>query len=288
MGSDASTYTKVGDPNDVTQMNQYTDTFWNMLFGGGGVADYTRSALAGALSGIPEAESGISNLITEITSAPGYNPQSGINAFLGLTPQLQGIARSTVSPYGLTADELATQQANESMSQAAQQYANMGAINSGAALSAISRGAAVPRAQLTADLARTQSNAATSLIGQALQTIPNQYAQAYQFRQNQQRLGLTGYSDLINASLGQAGIYGNLLGNMYGAGAGLAAPQYYTPAYQQQEDSGWDWGGAFGGAASGAAAGAYAGSLLGPETLGLSVPIGAGIGGLLGLLGGGL
>lgn len=291
MGSDSNTYQKVGNPGDVTQINQNTDQFWNMLFGNAGVANYLTQGLQGALAGVPEAQAGMGNLINEITSTQPYNPQAGINAFLGAVPELQGIARSTVSPYGLTADELASQQARSAMSQVAQEYGNMGAINSGAALSAMTRGAAVPRAQLAADLARTQSGAATSLIGQALQTIPSQYSQGYALNQAQQQLGLTGYNDLINSSLSQAGIFGNILGNVYGAGGALAAPQYYTPTYQQMDNSGWDWGGALGGALSGAAAGATAGAALGsptgPGAL-LTGGIGALLGGTLGFFGGGM
>lgn len=284
MGSDSGAYTKVGSPSDVTQMNDKTDEFWNMLFGNGGMANYAREALSGALNGVPEAQAGLGNLITQITSASPYNPQSGINAFLGMVPELQGIAKNTVSPYGLTADELATQQSKASMSQVAQQYGNMGAINSGAAVSAMTRGAAVPRAQLAADLARMQSGAATSLIGQAMQVVPGQYSQAYQFGQNQQKLGIGAYQSLLNSQLGEASIFGNMLTGTYGAGASLATPQYYTPTYVEQS-GGWDWGGALGGTVAGAGTGAAAGGVIGGP---VGAGIGAGLGGIFGFFGGGM
>ncbi len=285
MGSDSGAYQKVGDPSDVTQINPKTDQFWNMLFGGGGMEGYLKSSMAGALSGVPEDRAAIGNLINEILSKPGYNPQSGINAFLGAVPELQGIARNTVSPYGLTADELATQQSNAAMSQVSQQYSNMGAINSGAAVSAMTRGAAVPRAQLAADLARTQAGAATSLIGQAMQVIPNQYSQAYQFGQNQQQMGLRGYGGLLNSRLSEAGLYSGLLGSVYGAGGQMAAPQYYTPTYMGASDNSWNWGGALGGGVAGAGTGATAGFMMGGP---VGAGVGAGVGGLIGFFGGGL
>jgi hypothetical protein len=212
---------KVGSASDVTNVNA---TRTNQMYGN--LGNYQQQFLSGM---------------------GAYTPTANIAALQGVSPQIQSIIGQTIQPYGQGLQDVAQQLSSQAVRDVASQYGQQGALHSGAALSAMTRGAALPAAQAYTSLAQMQSGLAGNLLGGSL----GQMGQAYG---------------------AQAGLFGQA---MQGQTA-LGAPEWWQPTYLQG-GGGLNLGGALGGAAAGAG--------IGSMIPGIGTGVGAGIGGLIGLLG---
>jgi hypothetical protein len=151
----------------------------------------------------------------QLQSGGTYDPTKYINLASstlsnGLTQgsydAAQKAAEQAYTLYGTSAQELANQQARTAQENVASEYAGSGALNSGAALSAIAQGTSEPLLQASTNLAQLYGNTYSNTLGNE-------------------------YSNLQNlASL--YGNYGSQLTNMLGdySQSQYIAPQYY---YQQ-------------------------------------------------------
>jgi len=184
----------------------------------------TSTALQSALYGSGGAVSG----------GPLGTYNANVNPVLGQVAGLSGPLQQTLSG-------IANYQANNALNATASNFANQGALGSGAAAQAFGQAIANPFAQAQAQLQSGQLSAGSS----ALQSLMGLSGQAY------------------NTGLGQAG-------NLMEHTSGLVAPTYYTnPAYtasQQGKQSGTALGGQLGS------------SLLGPSISGAGNSIASGLG----------
>lgn len=198
-----------------------------------------------------------------------YDPNAYMNQFLNSTGGLANAVSGQNSQLQQSLNAIASRQAAEGVNAQAQNFAGMGALNSGAAMAAMGDAMAQPFAQVQSQLQQNQLQGTLGLYNNAM----GNYAQGNQFgAQNQLQAGMANQ----NANLGLAGMYaGNYqnnmgqLGGLAGQFGGSVAPQY---EYQQGKGS------KLGAAATGALGGAAAGSALGPW--------GAAAGGIIGGLGG--
>ena len=124
----------------------------------------------------------------------------------GQSSQIQGLTRNLLGDYGTRAQETADLLSDQAIRDVSSKFADMNAINSSAALSAMTRGAAVPQAEMLQNLAGLESQIGTGLANQYLGGL----SQGYQT---------------------QAG----LLGLNLGLQGQMAAPEYYSPSYHYQE-----------------------------------------------------
>lgn len=213
---------KIGSASDVQNVNPYSQNVYNMI--------QKQMAMAGGQMG-------------------NLDALGNIAALQGITPGIQGLTEQLTGPYVQNAEQMRDIIQQQAMQQAASMYSGQGNINSGAALSAIARGAAEPAAQAAMGIAGMQSQIGTGLA---------------------------------NAFLGQRGQEYSTQAAMLGQGMGLMGqmgmPEYWQPAYQTGM-------GPFGGLMQGAGAGAGIGGAFGPVGTGVGAGIGAGIGLLGGLLG---
>lgn len=213
---------KIGSAADVQNVNPYSQNVYNMI--------QNQMALSGAQMGD--------------TSALG-----NIAALQGITPEIQGLVGQLTGSYVQNAEQMRDLIQQEAMQKTASMFADQGNINSGAALSAIARGAAQPAAQAATQIAGMQSQLGSALTQQFLGQRGQQYST-------------------------QAGLLGQGMGIM----GQMGMPEYWQPTYVQGM-------GPFGGLMQGAGAGAGIGGAFGPAGAGVGAGIGAGIGLLGGLLG---
>jgi len=211
---------KIGSASDVQNVNPNTDNVYNMM--------QQMMSQSGAQMG-------------------NLDAMGNMAALQGIAPGIQSIVGQLSGNYVNNAEQARNLIQQNAMQNVAGMYSNQGNINSGAALSAMSRGAAEPAA-----------NTAMQIAGM----------------QGQMGMGLS------NAFLGQRGQEYQTQAGLYGQGAGqlgqMGQAEWWQPAYSQGM-------GGMGGLMQGAGVGGGIGAAIGgPPGAG----IGAGIGGLAGLLGG--
>jgi hypothetical protein len=182
MGGKKDKVTKLGSADDVKQVNPLTGKFWNQL---GGMQQQFQGQMG------------------------QYSPEMMFQNLAGQSGQLQGLTRDLMGGYANRAQETAGLLSNQAMESVANQFGGSNALHSGAALSAMAQGAALPQAQLQQNLAQMESG-----IGQ---NLANQFLGAQQ----------QGY-----------GAGAQLLGTTMGLQGQLAAPEWWQPSYHVKEGSG--------------------------------------------------
>ncbi len=163
-----------------------------------------------------------------------YDPNSYMNAFLGSVGGLSNAVSGQNSQLQQSLNALASKQAAEGVNAQAQNFANMGALNSGAAMASMGEAMANPYAQVQAQLQQNQLQGTLGLMNNAM----GNYASGYQ-AQGQQNLAAQQANQ--NANLNLANMYGqqygnalNQYGNMGSQFGTIAAPTYQsTPGWGQ-------------------------------------------------------
>jgi hypothetical protein len=210
---------KVGSASDVQNVNPYTEQTYNTL----------------------------QNWIGQFGTGMGFTtPEANLASLTGAAPAIQGLVGQLTGPYVQSAEEARDLVMQEAMKGVASQYAQGGAVNSGAALSAMARGAALPAAQTAQQIAGLQGQIGYGLGQQYLGQLGSQYQT-------------------------QAG----LLGQGLGMQTQMGMPEWWQPTYLMPQQG----MGAFGGGLTGASIG---GSVGGPWGAAIGGTLGA-FGGLLGL-----
>jgi hypothetical protein len=137
-------YQQIGSASDVTNVNPFTGTSWNLLTGNLGNYDYTQP----------------------------------FNYFTSqLAPELQGI--STSGPYAESQLNLAQSQANDIRQNLAQQYGGNNALFSGAFGKALGAGVAEPYMSAVANITGQQSNLLGGLYSGAMSQLGQMYQMPY-------------------------------------------------------------------------------------------------------------
>jgi hypothetical protein len=169
---DSEQFVKVGSASDVENVNSdKTNQFWNTIMG-----NYS-------------------------------DPNSAFRQFMSQAPELQNLIFGATSPLQQRFSEYGDIMANSAIKDVANQFSGIGGLNSGAAISAATRGAAEPRANLLAQLGQTQAGMLGNLFSGAMSG---------------------------NYGLQQTGLQ---------AGAQMAAPEWWQPTWMENPDyiSTGDW-----------------------------------------------
>jgi hypothetical protein len=123
----------IGRPENVQNVNPYTGGFWNQM----------------------------QNMLGQ------YSPTANIGSLQGLTGGVNQITSDVISPFGTSLMGTANLLSNEARRQVANDFSQNNSLNSGAALSALARGAATPISQAISQIAGMQSQLGGSLLGTA-------------------------------------------------------------------------------------------------------------------------
>lgn len=170
------------------------------------------------------------------------DPMAAQNAFLGGAPELQQLARSSVSDYA--PDDFLRMERENILSQLGDSFG--GNPNSGAFMGAASQAIATPLLQRAQAQEQMRSNLTGQLLGQSQGLLNQNFLQDAQGRygaqlQDQQRYlnAAQGYSGLGGQALQGAGIHAGLAGQGLSGLASLTQPVYSTPTIHTQP-SPWD------------------------------------------------
>jgi hypothetical protein len=199
-------YQQLGDPSDVTNVNQYTDPFWQQLTGQGQNTWNQMQTGMGSLTGMINA--------LDPLAAQNYFNQSG-----GGADQMRAIAQQNLAQYDTNRRAVADRMSQQAVDNISGHFgdAGPGALRSGAAGQAISEGAINPILQANTDIANMMAQQSGQLQSQNMNNLFNSYLQNSQ-------MGL-GAQTAQNQML--AGMYGQQLGQM----GGLAGNEWWQPAY---------------------------------------------------------
>lgn len=181
-----------------------------------------------------------------------YDPNAFMNQFNANQGGLVNAVQGANSPLQQSLNAIAQRQAAEGVNAQAQNFGNMGALNSGAAMAAMGEAASSPFAQAQAQLQQNQLQGSLGLMNNAM----GQYGQAQQFgadlglrgQMANQQAGLQAGMANQQANLGLANLYGGLYGqNMAGMGQlGSQSGTIVAPHYQYEPSAGERFRGAVG------------------------------------------
>lgn len=195
-----------------------------------------------------------------------YDPQAAQRAFLAGAPQLQQLARDTVSD-GSTED-LLRQERERIVQEVGDTFG--GTPTSGAFAQALGTGIATPLLQRSQAREQMISNLAGNLLGQSQGLLSQNYLNAAQMRYGEQEArlqqllqGLQGTGALGQQALGEAGQYGQMAQQGLGLLGQLSQPVYATPDYVAQRSPFSDF---MTGAAQGAGVGTNIAGLMNSRT----------------------
>jgi len=226
MGLDQA-YLAVGSAGDVQNVNaERTDSFWNTIFGPGGgynTALANMNTYSGALTGLAQQAQGIN-----------YDPNAYFGMFNAQLPQFQSMVNQALTPFGRNAGSYADLAANQTRQAVEGQYAHKGNLYSGGFAEAASQGMAMPYYQAAMQEAQMRSGMLGDLWKTALPMAGQQYANS------------------VNTKLQGIGMAGDIYGNLYGgaaqlaganlgAGASLAAPEWWQPSYVENPGHWANW-----------------------------------------------
>jgi hypothetical protein len=201
-------YMALGDPNDVTNVNPYTDSFMTMMGFGG-----QPGLFQNAQNQFSQASGATSDFLNNM------DPTAAQNYFLGQSGNYRDIAGQNFAQYDTNRRAVADRLSQQAVDNISGHFgdAGPGALRSGAAGQAISEGAINPILQANTDIANMIGGQAGQLQGQGMGNIFNAFGQANQ-------LGLSG-------RLAQQSMFNDQMQNLLGMGAGMSGQEWWQPTY---------------------------------------------------------
>jgi hypothetical protein len=211
----------VGGPEDITNVNPYTDAFYQQLQG---VGNNTYNQLQQSLGGQNQFYPGMQDFMGNM------NPNAAYNYFANnMAGGLRGVAEQNFDAYNTANQAVADRMSNQAVQNIASQFANRGpgALRSGGAMQAIGEGAINPLLQSNAQIAQMIGGQAGQLQGQGM-------GQAYGAHNLGNQLGMQGWGALMGSADQRAMADQSLLGNMWGTAIGQQGQIADPWLYQQQ------------------------------------------------------
>lgn len=208
-----------GSPDDVTNVNPYTDAYMQQLQGQG---------------------QNWNNMLQSQLGQDPYqmNPQAAQEYFLSQTPAYQQIAQSYFDPYA--SEQRADYLSNQAIQNISSQFGNQGAgaLRSSGSQQAIMQGALNPLTAMNERMAQQVGGTAAQLAGQGMGQIFGRFNLGDQLAaQGQQARTQT-----------LSGLYGQ----NQAAQAALAAPEWWQPGYAASGNDGMGMASGFGNLATAA------------------------------------
>lgn len=213
--------TAVGGPEDVTNVNPYTDAFYQQMMGNG---QNIYNILMGGLGGGNPYYAGMQDFMSNL------DPNAAYNYFQNnMAGNLYNTAAQNYDAFNTANQAVADRLSNQAVQNISSQFANRGpgALRSGGAMQAISEGAINPLLQSNAQIANMIGGQAGQLQGMGMQN-------AYNAQNAANQLGMSGWLGLMGSADQRAMADQSLLGNMWGTSMGLAGGIADPWLYQQQ------------------------------------------------------
>jgi hypothetical protein len=196
-------YMELGDPEDVTNVNPYSDPFMQQLREQGG---NTWNQL----------NQGMGNMTGMINS---LDPMAAQRAFLGQEGAMRGIAEQNYDQFNTANRAVADRLSQQAVDNISGHFGDTGpgALRSGAAAQAISEGAINPILQSNAQIGQMIGGQAGQLQGQNMSNLFTQ---------------MRGYDQMgLNAQQGLNQLMGGMYGQQLGQRGQMARPEWWQPTY---------------------------------------------------------
>lgn len=215
---------KIGGPEDISQVNPYTDSFMQQLQGQG--QNVWNQMMQGAEGlgqnqfwpGMQSAIGGIDPL-----AAQNYFQNNAAGGY-------RDIANQNFEQFNTANQAVADRMSNQAVQNIGSQFANRGpgSLRSSGAMQAIGEGAINPLLQSNAQIGQMIGGQAGQLQGQGMSNLFNAFNTA-----NQQRLSGQGalMDDATRRDLGRNQMLSGLYGQMLGQQGQIAAPSWYQQQY---------------------------------------------------------
>lgn len=188
-------YAQVGGPENVSNVNPYTQDIIRYLMGdagtgGGGLLERLLGIATGGMGGL-EGRIGASfntnlnpgdlnayNAVNLPNAPTPTNPQAAFNAFTSYAPELQNLVQGATSDFAQEQLGLADMVSERAVQDVLAQYSGQGAYYSGPSMQAAVEAGARPRQEAVANITGLQSNLAGVLMNQGLAQMPRAYQAA--------------------------------------------------------------------------------------------------------------
>lgn len=218
----------VGGPEDVQNVNPYTDAFYQRMQG---LGENSYDQLMGSMGGGNQFYPGMQQAIG------GIDPNAAQNYFMNnAAGGYRDIAEQNFDQFNTANQEVADRMSNQAVQNISSQFANRGpgSMRSGAAMGAISEGAINPLLQSNAQIAQMVGGQAGQLQGQGMNNLFNAYNTA-----NQQRLAGMGQlmSSADQRAMADQSTLAGIYGQAMGAQTGIADPWIYNQEYMDNPNA---------------------------------------------------
>lgn len=214
-------FSAVGGPEDITNVNPYTDAFYQQMLGTG---QNTYNQLMNSLGGGNQFYPGMQDFMSNI------DPNAAFNYFQNnMAGGLRDMAAANYADFNTANQAVADRMSNQAVQNISSQFANRGpgGLRSGGAMQAIGEGAINPLLQSNATIANMIGGQAGQLQGQGMQN-------AYNAQNAANQLGMQGWLGLMGSADQRAMADQGLLGNMWGTAIGQQGAMADSWLYQQQ------------------------------------------------------
>lgn len=196
-------YMELGDPEDVTNVNPYSDPFMQQLQEQGGNTWNQLNRGMGQMSGMIGA----------------LDPMAAQRAFLGQEGAMRGISEQNYDQFNTANRAVADRLSRQAVDNISAHFGDTGpgALRSGAAAQAISEGAINPILQSNAQIGQMIGGQAGQLQGQNMSNLFTQ---------------MRGYDQMgLNAQQGLNQLMGGMYGQQLGQQGQMARPEWWQPTY---------------------------------------------------------
>lgn len=226
-------YKAIGSPDDVKNVNPYTQDYMDQLQGNMDNWNNQMSSYLGQAGDYGQDQQSLISQIMNFKPGAQYDPDAGMRNFLSQAGSLQGVAKNAAGGLGVDSylKDLQNQATASINSQLSPEMRG-----SGAYASALSEGMASPLFQVAQQEQQNRMNVLSPLLNQGMQQSYanelNRYnaaQQADQMALSQMGQGLQGYGNLQQAAMQNAGLMGQMFSQGQGIMGQMAAPEWWQP-----------------------------------------------------------
>ena len=212
----------LGGPEDVTNVNPYTDSFYNQMMDQG---NNLFNQAMGTMGGHNPFHAGMQDFMGNM------DPNAAFDYFQNnMAGNLRGMAEDNFAQFNTANQAVADRLSNQAVQNIGSQFANRGpgGLRSGGAMGAVSEGAINPLLQSNAMIGQMIGGQAGQLQGQGM-------GQAYGAHNLANQLGMQGWGQLMGSADQRAMADQGTLANMWGQATGqagqIANPWLHTQQY---------------------------------------------------------
>lgn len=221
------------------QVNPFAQSYWDMA--SGNMENYQRQmgTALGQQQGYLGQQANTLGQLQNFEATAQYDPGAAMRMTRAQVPQFQQLAKASMEPFGMSADETSRRMTSAAQSTAAE-FNQMGGLGSGAAQGAIGEAAANVQGNIDMQQQQMYQQAFMNQMQQAAQMNQTGLQQQFQGQQQADQLrfqgigaAAQGYGQIAEQYGQQGQMFGQLAGQSQASMAGMAGPEFIYEAPQQ-------------------------------------------------------